>query len=218
VITAPQRRRIVKEILIAALERYPSERTAYLEQACTDFSVRQEVESLIAAHTQTNSSFVEGPAAENARLDGGVRLASYEIKEPLGAGGMEGVDRAKDCKLPPVVALKILPPSFANDADVLVRFRREANLLASLSHPNIIMIYDIGQEGETLYIAMAFFDRKVLSEILSAGPMRIEDVFHVVFSCLVGFRAYRGACRLRDYRSILPYGVGVFRSENSSIT
>jgi serine/threonine protein kinase/tetratricopeptide (TPR) repeat protein len=201
VITAPQRWRIVRGILAAALEREPTERSAYLDQACTEPSLRQEVESLIAAHAQTDSSFLQGPAVELTRLECAVKLGSYEIVEPLGAGGMGVVYRAKDSKLPREVALKILPPSFASDADALLRFRREAEMLASLSHPNIVTIYEIGQEGETLYIAMEFVDGKVLSDVLSAGRMPSEVVFDVATQIATGLAfAHRARIVHRDLK------------------
>ena len=76
-------------------------------------------------------------------LTPGSRLGPYEIVAPLGAGGMGEVYRARDTKLDRDVALKILPESFANDPDRLMRFEREAKTLASLNHPNIAAIYGI---------------------------------------------------------------------------
>ena len=67
----------------------------------------------------------------------GSRLGPYEILAPLGAGGMGEVYRAQDTKLNRAVALKILSPALANDADYMARFTREAHVLASLNHPNI---------------------------------------------------------------------------------
>jgi eukaryotic-like serine/threonine-protein kinase len=91
-------------------------------------------------------------------LSAGTRLGPYEILTPQGAGGMGEVYRARDIKLQRDVALKVLPDEFARDPDRMARFRREAELLASLNHPHIAQIYAVAEnalvmelvEGETL--------------------------------------------------------------------
>lgn len=72
----------------------------------------------------------------------GTKLGVYEIIEPLGRGGMGEVYRARDSKLKREVAIKVLPAVFSRDAERVARFQREAELLASLNHPNIASIYD----------------------------------------------------------------------------
>ena len=71
----------------------------------------------------------------------GTKLGPYEILAPLGAGGMGEVYRARDTKLGRDVALKVLPETFAKDAERMARFQREAQMLASLNHPNIASVY-----------------------------------------------------------------------------
>src|SRR5260370_20674800 len=95
----------------------------------------------------------------------GTRLGPYEVIEPIGAGGMGEVYRAKDTKLKREVALKVLPDSFAGDPERMARFQREARLLASLNHPNIAQIY--GVEDRALVMEL------VEGEILS-GPLPID--------------------------------------------
>src|SRR2546428_12018666 len=73
----------------------------------------------------------------------GTRLGTYEIVAPLGAGGMGEVYRAKDTRLGREVALKMLPEAFARDADRLARFEREARTVATLNHPNIVVLYSV---------------------------------------------------------------------------
>ena len=80
-------------------------------------------------------------------LSAGTRLGPYEILSALGAGGMGEVYRARDAKLNRDVALKILPEVFTSDPDRLARFRREAQVLASLNHPHIAAIYGL-EEGQ----------------------------------------------------------------------
>ncbi len=93
----------------------------------------------------------------------GTRLGFYEIVAPIGAGGMGEVYRAKDTKLNRDVAIKVLPESFALDADRVARFTREAQVLASLNHPNIAHIYGI----ENNAIAMELVEGEDLSAIIS---------------------------------------------------
>src|SRR5260221_11521538 len=99
-------------------------------------------------------------------LSAGHRIGPYEIVSPLGAGGMGEVYRANDTNLGRQVALKVLPPAFANDSERMARFRREAQVLASLNHPNIAAIYGI--EGNA--IVMELVEGKDL-----AGPLPVDD-------------------------------------------
>src|SRR4029453_16009431 len=94
----------------------------------------------------------------------GTRIGPYEVVSFIGAGGMGEVYRARDSKLDRPVALKILPDSFANDADRLMRFDREARTLASLNHPHIAQIY--GVEERTL--AMEFGEGGTLADRTAA--------------------------------------------------
>src|SRR5262249_9142913 len=84
----------------------------------------------------------------------GARLGSYEILAPLGAGGMGEVYRARDLKLNRDVALKVLPHQFTLDADRLARFKREAQLLAALNHPNIAAIYGVEDSPHALVLEL----------------------------------------------------------------
>jgi len=84
----PERWQEVKKVLAAALERGPAERSAYLDQVCAEPLLRREAESLIAAHEQGDSSFMEQPAVQSNALKSGTKLGPYEILAPLGVGGM----------------------------------------------------------------------------------------------------------------------------------
>ena len=79
-------------------------------------------------------------------LTPGTKLGPYEIQSPLGAGGMGEVYRARDSRLNREVAIKILPASFSADPDRLQRFAQESRAAAALNHPNILSIYDIGED------------------------------------------------------------------------
>ena len=90
----------------------------------------------------------------------------YEVLERIGAGGMAIVYKAKDLLLNRVVTIKVLREQFVTDEDFIRRFRREAQSAASLSHPNIVSIYDVGKEGDTEYIVMEYVEGRNLKEII----------------------------------------------------
>jgi len=90
----------------------------------------------------------------------------YEVLERIGAGGMAIVFKAKDLLLNRVVTIKVLREQFVTDEDFIRRFRREAQSAASLSHPNIVSIYDVGKDGDTEYIVMEYVEGRNLKEII----------------------------------------------------
>ena len=79
-------------------------------------------------------------------LASGMKLGPYEIIEPLGAGGMGEVYRAKDTRLDRTVAIKVLPPQFSSDPTRKMRFEREAKTVSTLNHPNICSLFDVGSQ------------------------------------------------------------------------
>src|SRR5215472_10311546 len=104
------------------------------------------------------------------RYSPGTRFGAYEIMSPLGAGGMGEVYRARDSNLNREVAVKVLPATLAGDPDYLARFQREAQVLASLNHPNIAAIY--GLEGQA--IVMELVEGQTLDELIKPGPMPLD--------------------------------------------
>ena len=88
----------------------------------------------------------------------GTRLLGYEIEAILGRGGMGDVYKAYDPRLKRYIALKLLPPGLAEDTGFRERFLRESELAASLDHPSIVPIYDAGEVGGQLYIAMRYVE------------------------------------------------------------
>ena len=112
-------------------------------------------------------------------LTPGTRLGPYEILEPIGAGGMGEVYRARDAKLNRDVALKILPDTFATDPDRLARVRREAQVLASLNHPNIGHIYGFEDSGATHALVLELVEGPTLADRIAAGPMPLADALPI---------------------------------------
>jgi Tol biopolymer transport system component len=105
----------------------------------------------------------------------GTKLGPYEIASPLGAGGMGEVYRARDTKLKREVALKVLPELFANDAQRMARFEREAQVLASLNHPNIAHIHGLEESNEVRALVMELVEGQTLAERIAHGPMPLEE-------------------------------------------
>ncbi len=96
----------------------------------------------------------------------------YRVEEKIGGGGMAEVYRATDSVLGRTVAIKVLHPQFAKDPSFVARFKQEAHAAANLNHPNVVNIYDWGQQDDTYYIVMEYVEGKNLKEIINAqGPL-----------------------------------------------
>jgi eukaryotic-like serine/threonine-protein kinase len=109
----------------------------------------------------------------------GARHGSYEIQSTLGAGGMGEVYRARDMRLKREVALKILSESFAADSDRVARFQREAEVLASLNHPNIAAIYGIEESNGTRALVMELVEGETLAERIARGPIPVDEAMFI---------------------------------------
>ena len=103
-------------------------------------------------------------------LDVGTRIGPYEILQFTGAGGMGEVYRARDTRLNRDVAVKILPDALLHDQDPLARVRREAQVLASLNHPNIATIHGLEESDGVRALVMEFVEGRTLAEIIAGSP------------------------------------------------
>src|SRR5438477_870654 len=101
-------------------------------------------------------------------LSSGTKLGPYEIVAPLGAGGMGEVYRARDTRLERTVAIKVLPSHVAGDRDLRQRFEREARSLATLSHPHICSVFDVGQQDGVSFLVMEYLEGETLAERLAS--------------------------------------------------
>ena len=109
----------------------------------------------------------------------GARLGLYEIQSPLGAGGMGEVYRAHDAKLNRDVALKVLPELFALDPDRLARFKREAQVLASLNHPNIGGIYGFEESNGLQALVLELVEGPTLADRIAQGPIPVDEALPI---------------------------------------
>jgi Tol biopolymer transport system component/tRNA A-37 threonylcarbamoyl transferase component Bud32 len=175
----------------AALEIEKGARAAFLTKACAGNEVlRREVESLLAlegnAENFMESSALEAVAEQLAKeqlpiraLKPGTKLGPYEILAPLGAGGMGEVYRARDSKLNREAALKILPAMFTDDAERMARFRREAQVLASLNHPNIGSIYGLEEWNNLRVLVLELVEGPTLADRITGGAIPLEEALEI---------------------------------------
>src|SRR5262249_35001746 len=107
-------------------------------------------------------------------------ISHYEIHDKIGAGGMGEVYRATDTKLGREVAIKVLPEQFARDTERMTRFRREAQVLASLNHSNIASIYGLEEVGGVCALVMELVEGSTLADRITKGPILLEEALPIV--------------------------------------
>jgi Tol biopolymer transport system component/tRNA A-37 threonylcarbamoyl transferase component Bud32 len=161
----------IEAVYHAALDRPPDERRAFIAAACEgDVSLSQEVESLVARHQPSGEHPLDRPAwkASGDSTAGpapGTRLGPYEILASIGAGGMGQVFRARDTRLDRTVAIKVSLERFSD------RFAREARAIASLNHPNICTLHDVGPD----FLVMELVEGPTLAERLRKGALPSDE-------------------------------------------
>lgn len=169
----PERLKRLNEIFDLALRVEPAKRSAFLDTACeTDSGLRAEVEQLLAEAEDT-SDFIEQQLNQMRPppLCAGGRLGPYEIVGLIGNGGMGEVYRAHDTRLNRNVAIKVLTAQVALHPGARVRFEREARAVASLNHPNICALYDIGFENTVAYLVLEYLEGETLATRLTKGAL-----------------------------------------------
>ena len=131
----------------------------------------------------------------------GKRLGPYEIVSPIGAGGMGEVFKARDTRLDRSVAIKVLPSAFAANAQLRVRFEREAKTISQFSHPHICTLYDVGQQDGVAYLVMEYLEGESLASRLARGPLPLDQVIRYgVQICEALERAHRHGIVHRDLK------------------
>lgn len=149
-----------------------------------------------------------GPPIPEGRVSviGKVIANRYEVLARVGEGGMAVVYRARDTLLGRMVALKVLRSQYASDLEFVERFRREAQTAASLSHPNVVNIYDVGEENGTYYIVMEYIEGRNLKEIIrQEGPLPNRTAIFIAREIC---RALEAAHRVNlTHRDVKPHNI-----------
>jgi len=174
----------IENLYHAASDMPKDGRNNFLRDACTnDPDLRYEVESLLLNDDLHGEAIETKPPyavlSQTNQLRTGTRIGPYEVQSLLAEGGMGIVYRATDVKLRRDVALKLLPNDFADDADRLSRFQREAQILAALNHPNIAHVYGLEESAETRCIAMELVEGETLQTRLRQGPVPLDEALQI---------------------------------------
>src|SRR5438128_3592756 len=122
----------------------------------------------------------------------GAQLGSHEITALLGKGGMGEVYRARDAKLKREVAIKILPEEFSRDADRVIRFQREAEVLASLNYPNIAAIYDLQEAAGSRFFVLELVKGDTLAGRITRGAIPVEETLSIAKGICEALEAAHG--------------------------
>src|SRR5438445_3386363 len=184
----PAQLQTIEEIFYAALDQEPDQVARFLDTACEgDELLRRKVEALVGSR-QRVGSFIETSSVgiatriienEQADLLVGQTFGHYKISKRIGSGGMGEVYLATDVTAGRKAALKLLPMRFTGDASRLKRFQQEARAVVALNHPNILTVYEIGEDHSTHYIASELIEGETLRQRLTRGRMQLSEAVEI---------------------------------------
>jgi TolB-like protein len=184
----PARFQTIEKIFLAALEQEPDQVGVFLDKACEgDEALRREVEVLLASDHRAGWFIERSTVGLTTKIIGsqkshslvGQTIGHYKISESIGTGGMGEVYLATDIVAGRKAALKLLPLRFTGDAARLKRFQQEAHAVVALNHPNILTVYEIGEDHSIHYIASELIEGETLRQRLTRGPMQLSEAVDV---------------------------------------
>ena len=184
----PARFQTIEQIFFAALEQEPDQLSAFLDTACDgDEVLRREVEALLASDRRAGR-FIERSTVglatkiiQNRQANSlvGQTIGHYKISDRIGSGGMGEVYLATDVVAGRKAALKLLPMRFTGNTERLKRFEQEARAVVGLNHPNILTVYEIGEDHSTHYIASELIEGETLRQHLMRGRMELSEAVEI---------------------------------------
>ena len=192
----------IEEIFRAALDQEPPQVETFLKAACEgDEALQRKVEALLSSR-QKAANFIETSAVglatriiQNCQGPSfiGRTFGHYKISESIGTGGMGEVYLATDIIAGRNAALKLLPMRFACDTGRLKRFQQEAHSVVALNHPNILTVYEIGEDHSTHYIASELIEGETLRQRLTGGRIQLSEAVDVAMQVTSALAAAHGA-------------------------
>jgi predicted ATPase len=201
--------RRIEELFAEVVEIPAAERRGWLDERCPDPTLRRELEELLAADGRSagvldvlgagvsrliSPSFAAPPAPTGRFFPAGLQVSHYRVIETVGEGGMGVVVRARDLRLQRDVALKLLPPAAFPPDGARRRLLQEARAAASLDHPNLCAVYDVGEApGGGLFIATAYCEGETLAARLRRGSLAVDEALDVAEQLSAGLAAAHAA-------------------------
>jgi serine/threonine-protein kinase len=187
-ILGPDEFRKIREVFESAIELTPAEREHFIDQSCGgDRRLIAEVQRMLSGDAEGNALLDSGTAV--GLHEGAVFGGHFRFGTLLGRGGMGEVYRAHDVQLHRDVALKMLPRSFAFARDRVERFKREAQVLASLNHPNIAGIHGLEESDGVYALVLELVEGPTLADRLAGGPIRMEEALSIARQIAVALQA-----------------------------
>src|SRR5919197_1471242 len=149
-------------------------------------------------------------------LETGSQVGGYRIEDLVGRGGMGVVYRATHEAFDRAVALKVMAPEVAHDGMARARFERESRLAASINHPNVVTVYDIGEYEGALFIAMELIDGPSLEDLIAGGPLEPGRAVRILEQVAAGLEAAHGLGLV--HRDVKPANVLLNDRDDAFVT
>jgi TolB-like protein/Flp pilus assembly protein TadD len=236
----PARLQTIEEIYRAALDQGPDQIGAFLDKMCGgDEVLRRKVEALLASRQRAGNFMETSPVSLATKIieDGqgdllvGQTFDHYKISKRIGTGGMGEVYLATDVKADRKAALKLLPMRFTGGAERLKRFQQEAHAVVGLNHPNILTVYEIGEDHSIHYIASELIEGETLRQRLMRGPMQLSEAVDISIQVASALVAAHGAgiihrdikpenimLRPDGYVKVLDFGIAKLAEQEVPVT
>jgi len=186
----PERWKRIESLFWGALALEAHARASFLDGAIgADSELKGEVELLLRSHDAAGGFLPTLARCEPSPSLAGRMIGDYQVEGLIGRGGMGAVFRARDRRLKRDVAIKVLPDHVSRDQNLVLRFQREAETLASLNHPHIAAIYDILEIQGSKFLVLEYVDGETLADRIKRGPVPVGEAIQIALQITAGLEA-----------------------------